>query len=243
MQKGAFPEAEVFEVKKITYNSPIVFAGFVGAGLAGPLSVGYIIEKLKMQEVGYMRSKYLPPSTVFIQGRLRHPFRFYSNKEGTICAVICEITLRMEGLYTLVAAILDWAEQKGSNEIVILDGVETDKPHDEKAYCAAEEDLCRVMEEKGIKMIPQGFITGIPGGLLNECILRKIQGVTLLVKASQQSPDTAAAATLVDAVNKAYQTNIDTKDLLNQKEKIGVDFKELSEKYAEDRKTDAGMYM
>ena len=243
MQKGAFPEAEVFEIKKINYNSPIVFAGFVGAGLAGPLSVGYIIEKLKMQEVGYMRSKYLPPSTVFIQGRLRHPFRFYSNKEGTICAVICEITLRMEGLYTLVAAILDWAEQKGSNEIVILDGVETNKPHDEKAYCAAEEDLCRVMEEKGIKMIPQGFITGIPGGILNECILRKIQGVTLLVKANHTGPDTVAAATLVDAVNKAYQTNIDTNDLLNQKEKIGVDFKELSEKYAEDRKTDAGMYM
>jgi uncharacterized protein len=243
VQKGAFPEAEVFEIKKINYNSPIVFAGFVGAGLAGPLSVGYIIEKLKMQEVAYMRSKYLPPSTVFIQGRLRHPFRFYSNKEGTICAVICEITLRMEGLYTLVAAILDWAEQKGSNEIVILDGVETDKPHDEKAYCAAEEDLCRIMEDKGIKMIPQGFITGIPGGILNECILRKIQGVTLLVKASHQSPDTVAAATLVEAVNKAYQTNIDTKDLLNQKEKIGIDFKELSEKYAEDRKTDAGMYM
>lgn len=243
MQKGAFPEAEVFEIKKGNYNSPIVFAGFVGAGLAGPLSVGYIIEKLKMQEVAYMRSKYLPPSTVFIQGRLRHPFRFYSNKEGTICAVICEITLRMEGLYTLVAAILDWAEQKGSNEIVILDGVETDKPHDKKAYCAAEEDLCRIMEDKGIKMIPQGFITGIPGGILNECILRKIQGVTLLVKASHQSPDTVAAATLVEAVNKAYQTNIDTKDLLNQKEKIGIDFKELSEKYAEDRKTDAGMYM
>ena len=243
MQKGAFPEAEVFETKKIEYNSPIVFAGFVGAGLAGPLSVGYIIEKLKMEEVAYMRSKYLPPSTVFIQGRLRHPFRFYSNKEGTICAIICEITLRMEGLYTLVAAILDWAEQKGSNEIVILDGVATENPHDEKAYCAAEEDLCRVMEAKGIKMIPQGFITGIPGGILNECILRKIQGVTLLVRANHKHPDTSAAATLVSAVNKAYQIDIDTSDLLKQKEKLGIDFKELSEKYAEDRKTDAGMYM
>ena len=81
MQQNGFPEAEVYEIKKIQYKSPIVFAGFVGAGLAGPLSVGYIIEKLKMKEVGYMRSKYLPPSTVFIQGRLRHPFRFYSNKE------------------------------------------------------------------------------------------------------------------------------------------------------------------
>ena len=243
MQKGSFPEAEVFEIKKISYNTPIVFAGFVGAGLAGSLAIGYIIEKLKMEEVGFMRSRYLPPSTVFIQGRLRHPFRFYSNKEGTVCAVICEITLRMEGLYTLVAAILDWAEQRGSNEIVILDGVTSRENHDNKAYCAAEEDLCRIMEDKGIKMIPQGFITGIPGGILNECILREIQGVALLVKANQKHPDSLAAATLVDAVNKAYKTNIDTEDLRKQKEKIGADFKELSKKYEEDKKSDAGMYM
>ena len=242
MQQEGFPEAEVFEVKKIDYKSPIVFAGFVGAGLVGPLSVGYIIEKLGMEEVAYMRSKYLPPSTVFIQGRLRHPFRFYSNKEGTICAVVCEITLRMKGLYTLVAAILDWAEQKGSHEIIILDGVASDS-HDDKAYCAAEEDLCRIMQEKEINMIPQGFITGIPGGILNECILREIQGVSFLAKANHKQPDPMAAATLVEAVNRAYQTNIDTQELRNQKEKLGMDFKELSDKYAADRKTDAGMYM
>ncbi len=242
MQQGGFPEAEVFEIKKIDYNSPIVFAGFVGAGLAGPLSVGYIIEKLQMEEVGYMRSKYLPPSTVFIQGRLRHPFRFYSNKKGTICAVICEITLRMQGLYTLVAAILDWAEQKGSHEIIVLDGVASES-HDGKAYCAAEEDLCRIMQEKGIKMIPQGFITGISGGILNECILREIQGVSFLVKANHKQPDTLAAATLVDAVNRAYDTKIDITDLKKQKEKLGIDFKELSDKYSEDRKTVSGMYM
>jgi uncharacterized protein len=77
---NSFPEAKVYEIKKTKLNSPIIFAGFVGAGLAGPIAVGYMIEKLKMKEIGYMRSKYLPPATVFIQGRLRHPFRFYSNR-------------------------------------------------------------------------------------------------------------------------------------------------------------------
>ncbi|MFB5613076.1 MAG: proteasome assembly chaperone family protein, partial [Nitrosarchaeum sp.] len=173
--KEAFPEAEVFEVKKVELNSPIIFAGFVGAGLVGSLAINHIIEELKMEEIGLMRSKYLPPSTVFMKGRLRHPFRFYANKKGTICTIICEITLRMEGLYSLVSAILDWAEKKGSKEIVILDGIPSDE-HDDKAYCAANEDLIRTMADKDISMIPQGFITGIPGGILNECIIRKIQG-------------------------------------------------------------------
>ena len=233
---------EVHEIKKTVLNSPIIFAGFVGAGLVGPLSVGYVIDKLKMEEIGYLRSRHLPPSTVFMQGRLRHPFRFYANNDGTICAIICEITLQMQGLYDIISTILDWAEKKGSHEIVILDGVAS-ATHDDKAFCAAEDDLCRVMENNDIKMIPQGFITGVAGGILNECLVRRIQGVTLLVKASDKKPDPLAAATLVDAVNRAYQMSIDTTELRKKKKRLGADFKELSEKYTEHKKIDSNMYM
>jgi uncharacterized protein len=237
-----FPEAEVFEIKKVELNSPIIFAGFVGAGLVGPLAINHIIEKLEMQQVAVMRSKYLPPSTVFMRGRLRHPFRFYANREGTVCAIICEITLRMKGLYSLVGSILDWAEQKGSKEIVILDGVASTE-HDDKAYCAAEEDLVRTMADKDISMIPQGFITGIPGGILNECLVREIKGVTLLAKANKVAPDSGAAATLIEAINRFYDMKIDTKQLQDEKDRIHTEFSELSQKYVEHREEIAGMYM
>jgi len=237
----SFSDNQVYEIKKTVLKSPIIFAGFVGAGLVGPLSVGYMIEKLKMKEIAYLRSRHLPPSTVFMQGRLRHPFRLYSNNDGTICAVICEITLPF-GLHDIVNTILDWAEKNGSHEIVILDGVAS-KTHDGKAFCAAEEDLCRVMESNDINMIPQGFITGVAGGLLNECLMRPIQGITLLVKANDKGADPLAAATLVDAVNRAYDMNIDTSDLRKEKKRIGADFKELSDKYTEHRKIDSNMYM
>ena len=242
MKNKQSSDDEVYEIKKTVLKSPIIFAGFVGAGLVGPLSVGYVIDKLKMEEIGYLRSRHLPPSTVFMLGRLRHPFRFYANNDGTICAIICEITLQMEGLYDIISTILDWAEEKGSHEIVILDGVAS-ATHDDKAFCAAEDDLCRVMENNDIKMIPQGFITGVAGGILNECLVRRIQGVTLLVKASDKKPDPLAAATLVDAVNRAYQMSIDTTELRKKKKRLGADFKELSEKYTEHKKIDSNMYM
>jgi uncharacterized protein len=238
----SFSDNEVYEIKKTVLKSPIIFAGFVGAGLVGPLSVGHMIEKLQMEEIGYLRSTHLPPSTVFMQGRLRHPFRLYANKEGTICTIICEVTLRMEGLYDIISTILEWAEKNNSHEIVILDGVAS-KTHDGKAFCAAEEDLCRVMESNDISMIPQGFITGVAGGLLNECLMRKIQGVALLVKANDKGADPLAAATLLDAVNRAYSMNISTSDLRKKKKRIGADFKELSDKYTEHKKIDSNMYM
>ncbi|HIH99321.1 MAG TPA: proteasome assembly chaperone family protein [Nitrosopumilus sp.] len=237
-----FPEAEVFQTKKVELKSPIIFAGFVGAGLVGPLAITHMITELKMVEIAVMRSKYLPPSTVFMRGRLRHPFRFYANSEGTICAIICEITLRMEGLYTLVSSILDWAEKNGSKEIVILDGVASTE-HDDKAYCAAEEDLIRTMADKDISLIPQGFITGIPGGILNECLVRKIQGLTLLAKANKTEPDSGAAATLIEALNRFYDMEINTSELKKDKDRIHSEFNELSQKYVKHREEISGMYM
>ena len=54
MQKE-FPEAEIFEIKKTELKNPIIFAGFVGAGLVGPLAINHIITELKMTEIAVMR--------------------------------------------------------------------------------------------------------------------------------------------------------------------------------------------
>ena len=67
--------------------------------------------------------------------------------------------------------------------------------------------------------------------------------MTLLAKADETVPDILAAATLIDAVNKVYGTEIDTKDLKKQKNQIGNELKELSNKYSEHKKIDSNMYM
>ncbi len=236
------PEAEIYEIGKNDLKNPTIFAGFVGAGLAGTIAIDHMINELGMKEVGFLRSKHLPPSTVFMQGRLRHPFRIYSNDDGSICAIICEIIISKDGIYNIAMAILEWAEKKGSTEIIVLDGVAASK-HDGEAFFAAEVDLCRIMEENDIKMIPQGFITGISGGILNECLIRKIRGVTLLVKADEMTPDPVAAATIIEAVNRLYETEIDTSNLKKQKKQLGVELRELSDKYTEHKKIDSNMYM
>jgi uncharacterized protein len=236
------PEAEIYETGKNNLKNPTIFVGFVGAGLVGTIAIDHMINELNMKQVGFLRSKHLPPSTVFMQGRLRHPFRIYSNNDGSVCAIICEIIISKDGIYNIAMAILEWAEQKGSNEIIVLDGV-ADSKHDGKAFFAAEVDLCRVMEENDIKMIPQGFITGISGGILNECLIRKIRGVTLLAKADERTPDPIAAATIIEAVNRLYETEINTKNLKKQKKQLGVELRELSNKYSEHKKIDSNMYM
>ena len=61
-----YPAAEVVEINGEIPNEPIIFAGFVGAGLVGPLSIGHMIAEMNMKEIAYVRSKHIPPST-FLQ--------------------------------------------------------------------------------------------------------------------------------------------------------------------------------
>ena len=71
----------------------------------------------------------------------------------------------------------------------------------------------------------------------------EIPGGKLLAKANETTPDPLAAATIIDAVNRVYETEINTKNLKKQKKQIGVDLRELSDKYSEHKKIDSNMYM
>ena len=68
-------------------------------------------------------------------------------------------------------------------------------------------------------------------------------GFVLMVKTNDKRPDAIASGTLVDAVNRAYDMNTVTSDLRKEEGKIGVDFKELSDKYTEHKKMNSSMYM
>ena len=81
------PLAKVVQGKK-KLNSPIIIAGFPGAGLVGSISTSYIINKLHMNQIACVESEFIVPGVIYTEGKLRHPFRLYSNKEG-IFACLC----------------------------------------------------------------------------------------------------------------------------------------------------------
>ena len=46
---NGFPDAEIHEINGIKLKNPVIFAGFVGAGLVGTISVDYIINKIRYE--------------------------------------------------------------------------------------------------------------------------------------------------------------------------------------------------
>lgn len=242
MQHSTPAVAEVKEFSPVSLERPTVLAGFVGAGLVGPLAVGHIVESMGFTEFACMRSRHIPPAAVFLRGHLQHPFRLYAHEASNTCAIICEITLPAEGIHDIVSATFDWLTSRGAVELAVLDGIAGDA-HDGRAYYAAERDTHHADAVPGISMISRGYIAGISGGLLDECLLHDVRGTALLVRANRDAADPGAAATLVNAVNSLYGTAVDASPLLKDAGEIEDTYSELSRRYARHRGEARGMYM
>ena len=74
MSDDSFPTKIVLQGKQ-DFKNPLVIGGFVDAGLVGVASVSYIIERLGLNQIGYLKSELVPPVAVFIAEKLRRAFR------------------------------------------------------------------------------------------------------------------------------------------------------------------------
>lgn len=92
-RRSEIPEVDIVETEKVELKEPLLIFGFVGAGLVAQIAVNQIIDQLNMKEIAHVRSRYIPPSVVFIDGKLKHPFRVYSDEEGRLCVVLYDTPL------------------------------------------------------------------------------------------------------------------------------------------------------
>ncbi|MDA4130028.1 MAG: proteasome assembly chaperone family protein [Thaumarchaeota archaeon] len=222
----------VVEFEKTEFHSPVVFGGFVGPGLVGLVSAGYMIEKLNLHEIAHVKSQHIPPVAVFVGAKLRHPFRIYSDDSGTVVVMICEMPIDIEGLYEISSVLLDWVDQIHGKEIVVLDGVGVSgMPDQRETFGVGNEDRMKELGQKGINPIRSALISGVGGSLLNQALTRRISGVSLLTTASTDFPDPGAALSMIKSINQIFGLAIETADLEQNVERLNQRLNDLAGEY------------
>lgn len=225
-------DTRIVELQKIQFNDPVAFGGFVGPGLVGLVTSGYIIEKLNLHEVAHVQSQHIPPVAVFVGAKLRHPFRIYTDTNGKVIVIHSEMPIDIEGLYEVSSVLLDWLEQTHVREIVVLDGVGVSGiPEKHETFCVADESKCRDLGRLGIKAIESALISGVGGSILTQCLSRTVKGVSFLSETSVDFPDPGAPLSIIKSINAAYGLNIATDELEQNVEKLNDQLSRLAERY------------
>jgi uncharacterized protein len=226
-----FP-TRVVEFSKENFDRPLVFGGFVGPSLVGIISVSYLIEQLQLHEVAHVSSQHIPPVAVFVGGKLRHPFRIYSNQNGKLIGIICEVPIGTTGLYEIGSTLLDWLEKMKPREIVILDGVPVQgMPAQRETYCVAGGKRSSELKTQGVRLAESALITGMGGSILNECLSRRVEGISLLTQVSVELPDPGAILTIIEALNSIYKLQVDTKVLEQNVTQLNKELTAIGEQY------------
>lgn len=254
------PLAKVVQGKK-KLNSPIIIAGFPGAGLVGSISTSYIINKLHMTQIACVESEFIVPGVIYTEGKLRHPFRLYSNKEGNICVLVCEAPIMVEGMYSVLDTFVKWALNNKVNEVMVLDGIAVEGLPDSKrmpiilSSDGRKADAANLIldddnnsdvtnKEEGEKkddnsnsIYPStAFIGGIVGGILSSCLSNGIACKALLISAARRIPDPEGAAIIIESLSKITNNEslkIDTQQLREQGASLKMRMEKIIQSVAE----------
>lgn len=254
------PLAKVVQGKK-KLNSPILIAGFPGAGLVGSISTSYIINKLHMNQIACVESEFIVPGVIYTEGKLRHPFRLYSNKEGNICVLVCEAPIMVEGMYSVLDTFVKWALNNKVNEVMVLDGIAVEGLPDSKrmpiilSSDGRKADAANLIlddnnssdvtnKEEGEKkddnshsIYPStAFIGGIAGGILSSCLSNGIASKALLISAARRIPDPEGAAIIIESLSKITNNEslkIDTQQLREQGASLKMRMEKIIQSFAE----------
>jgi uncharacterized protein len=210
-------------------KKPVLVIGFPGPGLVGMIAAGRMIESLEMKMIAAIRSPLIPPVTPFFGGVLRLPIRIYASEEGELLAVISEVPLPLETIFFVANRVLDWASEKGVKKVVCLEGVAVQKrTGSPEVFGAAEPHLLAELEKYAVPRVQKGLVAGIAGAILNECLIRKLDGYCLLVTATAEAPDPEAAASMLSTVNRFLDVDVSIQPLINNRSIIKAQLNDLA---------------
>ena len=220
-------------LKDVKLKQPLVLMSFLDNSAIGVMTLKYIIENLKMSQFAHVSSPYVPPVTVFVAGKLRHPFRLYSDAEGKYCIVISDIPVDPEGYYEISNVISDWLRQVNPRMVVNIDGFPVESiGNGQRVFGVGDKNAISMLQQNKIPLAQSALITGMGGAILNESILRKLPLMSLLAVTVEGIPDPAAVLSAVENLYTLFGMNIETGPLKETTSKYHEEMKRIMDDYA-----------
>ena len=223
-------EVQIIEYKEVDLSNSILIEAFPTVGLVSSIAGQFIIEQLKLEEIGTISSRYFMPAAVIHNGMPSPPVRIYAGKKISrptgssvqIAVIISEFMPPVNIIKPVADKILSWTQKKKCNYIVNFEGTHSLNPEKPKTYgVATTQRMKDILKKYNIEETQEGMITGITGILLFEGARLKRDIICLLAEAHSSYPDSRAAALLIETLDKMLpEIEMDIKPLLEEAKDI-----------------------
>ena len=223
------PRVEIVVTNKENVEGYTLVEGFPGIGLVGTIAVGYLAEKQKTKEIGYISSRKFPPMASIHKGRPLFPARIYVDHKHKIVLLFSEFVVPASTVYDIADGIIQWAKENKIKRIISLAGMTSrQQAKGSEIYgIASTPSMAKQLEKQKVKVITEGVTTGVSGILMAKCNAIDFPAMSLLIETQHGYPDPGAAAELLEKLEKFLEYDIKTADLLTEAKEIEGKMKKM----------------
>jgi len=212
-------------------KSPVLVEGFPGLGLVGTISASYLIEKLKMEPLGYITGEQFPPLAAVHNHRPLYPARMYYSNRHNLIVFIAEFVIPIGAVGELSEKIYQFARKAKVKKIISLGGIAIKGDQDTVYSISSLPELDKQLERmQNVKMIKEGATTGVTGVLLAKGAIDKYPVISLLAESHEGYMDPKAAAMVLETLKTMLKIDIDTSALENEAKQIDSKVKNIVDK-------------
>ena len=207
----------VVEERPVKTDKPILLTGFQDMGLIGVVAISHIIGSLKLEEVGYLKSRFIPTVKVIVGSEFRtvNSFRLYKNSAGNMLVLLNDSPTGLMGLSPFFndigRALADWLKKKDARLVVALGSYLLQK--DEKPVLVAftkDSERMEELKKLDVKPLQQGVIGGLIVSIIDECMEKKIPWLMLFAPTTKIGEiDNEGTQIMIEGVNKIMGLNIE----------------------------------
>ncbi len=222
---------KIHETAQVSLKNPVIVEGFPGLGLVGTISASYLVEKLKMEPVGYITSDQFPPLAAVHNYQPLYPARIYASRKHNLIVLVSEFIVPLPAIYDLSDAIWDFAHAKKASKLISLGGIAL-KGEEGKVFAIAShsKDVAELERHHLISLIKEGATTGVTGVLLTRGSVENYPVISLLSPARGNYMDPKAAAVILEVLKSYLHLQFDTAELEKESQLIEGKMKDILEK-------------
>jgi len=207
--------------EKPELHDPVLIEGLPGIGFVANIAVLHLIREFKAVRFAEVHSSAFQDLAVTTEtGGTRSPLNelFYvKNRQDGRDLILWHgntQALTTFGQYELCGRVLDEAKQLGCRYLITLGGFKTDEAKQLPQVFSAATDVETLKEALGLgtKMMV-GQIFGVAGLLIGLGRLKDLKGFALLVETPGTHPDQGAARTVLAALGRFLNLNVDLSTL------------------------------
>ncbi|MBW2976148.1 PAC2 family protein [Candidatus Woesearchaeota archaeon] len=193
--------------------------GFPGFGLVGTIANEFLLEHLKVEQIGKVLFDDMPATVAIHEGKVVEPLGIFYNKKHNI-VFLHAITASSGMEWKFAEMISALIKQLSIKELICLEGVGSSEETTTSRvfFYANNEKNKKKFEKISVEQLKEGIIIGVTGAVTLR--VENIPVSCVFAETHTSLPDSKAAAKVIEVLDKYLGLKVDYKPLLAQAEKF-----------------------